>query len=199
MDDNKLELLIKIMKMTTAEPTIAAVAFAKANQLLAQEGWDWERLLRGKVKILADPFSGVAAPPQFTSSPPPKAPAPPTPPRQPQPPPSPAFGPAPRSFSAPPPPAQPRPSAAALRMVSVINGYNGACHECLGLANAGTSWAVKQPPSTRWQKYCPSCHNSLMDRNHLPRKSLAQAQAQPPKSKWKQKHNPKSLDDLANF
>lgn len=63
----KLELLIKIMKMTAAEDGPALTAIRKANSMLASEGWDWERLLRGKVKIIADPFSGTAAPPRRTT------------------------------------------------------------------------------------------------------------------------------------
>jgi hypothetical protein len=55
----KLDLLIKIMRMTESESEgVTLVAISKANAMLKAEGWDWERLLRGKVRIIADPFAG---------------------------------------------------------------------------------------------------------------------------------------------
>lgn len=79
---NKLDLFIKVMKMTTAEDGPALIAIRKANAMLKAEGWDWDRLLRGKVKIIQDPFGAVSAPaptakPAFRSTPQP--PPPPTP------------------------------------------------------------------------------------------------------------------------
>lgn len=85
-DLNKLDLFIKVMKMTTAEDGPALIAIRKANKMLADEGWDWDKLLRGKVKVIQDPFSNGSR----TSAP---APAPKAAPR-----------------SAPPPPPQPTPA-----------------------------------------------------------------------------------------
>lgn len=53
------ELLIKIMGMTTAEnDNQALVALRKANALMREAGWDWERLLRNKIKVVENPFAG---------------------------------------------------------------------------------------------------------------------------------------------
>lgn len=99
---DKLELLIKMMKMTSAEDNVALVALRKANTLLDENGWDWETILRGKVKIVEDPFKSVNATHQRVNTPPPPAyvaPAPPPPqpvfrPSPPPPGPNPAFRPA---------------------------------------------------------------------------------------------------------
>lgn len=90
-----LELLIKLLKMTTSSSDgEATVAIRKANEQLAKVGGDWETLLRGKVKIIGDPFGNVAMPQgrdqRYTPKPPPR-PAPPAPPK-----------PAPRPSSPPP-------------------------------------------------------------------------------------------------
>lgn len=82
-DFNKLELLIKMMGMTGSDnENQALVAIRKANSILAAEGWDWDRLLRGKVKLIADPFaSRPAAPaPQAKPATMQRAPSPPPPP-----------------------------------------------------------------------------------------------------------------------
>lgn len=92
-DFNKLEVLIKIMKMTSAEESVALVALRKANSLLSSEGWDWDRLLRGKVRVVADPFAGASR----TSAPAPQA--------------SPATMRAPKpAYQPPPPPPRPAPN-----------------------------------------------------------------------------------------
>lgn len=79
---NKLDLLIKMIRMTeTDNDGTALVAIRKANKLLAENGWDWERLLRGKVRIVADPFASgpqvrtePARPATMRQSPPPPPP-----------------------------------------------------------------------------------------------------------------------------
>lgn len=116
----KLELFIKMMKMTDAEETVALVALRKANAILRENGWDWERLLRGKVKIIANPFAsgGPTIPPVETRKAPPPRPQspPPPPPAAPQYAPNPWPSgrrpqPAPRP-QAPPPPQPQRPAVA---------------------------------------------------------------------------------------
>lgn len=63
-DPPNLGLLIKLLKMTTSTSDAEALsAMRKANEQLAKFGGDWERLLLGKVKIIADPFSSIQAPP----------------------------------------------------------------------------------------------------------------------------------------
>lgn len=109
----KHELLIKLMKMTSAEDPVALIAIRKANKMLSENGWDWERLLKGKITIIADPFSTPA--PAFNvqtkkaSPPPPPKPAPPpyqAPPQRTAPPASNPF-----AGMAPPPPPKPKPQA----------------------------------------------------------------------------------------
>src|SRR3954470_14383778 len=62
LDGQPLELLIKLMKMTSAEDNIALVAIRKANSHLHKLNADWESVLRGKVKIIADPFANINIP-----------------------------------------------------------------------------------------------------------------------------------------
>lgn len=109
------ELVIKLLKMTTSSNDAEAlVAVRKANDAVKRAGWDWERLLRGKVTVIADPFSGptAAAPSDIYSRG--NRPPPPTPPRRPAPtpPPRPQAPPQPR-YSPPPPPPKPTPAYAA--------------------------------------------------------------------------------------
>ena len=59
-----LDLLIKLMKMTTSATdgeALAAIRFA--NQLLSKLGGDWEDLLRGKLATI-DPFASLPEPPK---------------------------------------------------------------------------------------------------------------------------------------
>lgn len=59
-----LDLLIKLLKLTASPQDNEALAAArKANAILTLAEWDWERLLRGKVTIIGDPFGSVVAPP----------------------------------------------------------------------------------------------------------------------------------------
>lgn len=78
----KQDLLVKILGMTTSDNDgQALVAIRKANKLLADAGWTWERLIAGKITIVQDPFNGVGDPfanmfnaaPARTSTPAPKA------------------------------------------------------------------------------------------------------------------------------
>lgn len=60
----KHELLRKILNMTTAEnDNQALIAIRKANAILKEGGWDWDKLLAGKIKIIGDPWKGMAPPP----------------------------------------------------------------------------------------------------------------------------------------
>lgn len=105
-----LERFIKIMNMTTAGDGETLAAIRRANSILTGAGWDWERLLRGKVRVVENPFSGLAepkAPHQARRAPPPPntgwSTAPPPPPRpQPAPPRH-----SPKPYAAPPPPPPP--------------------------------------------------------------------------------------------
>src|SRR6266566_3142848 len=102
-----LDRLAKLLRLTTSpNDHEALMAIRAANRLLDSSAWDWDRLLAGKIRIVADPFSGpspVAPPPRAQAAPPP----PPHPPTHRAPPPPPP----------PPPPRPPHP-----------NSYKGPCH-----------------------------------------------------------------------
>lgn len=80
-DDARVEKLIKLLKMTTSSnDSEALVAIRMANQLVAQHlGNDWDALLKGKLKIIADPFVNLDTP-RYAG---PARPTPPRPPRRP--------------------------------------------------------------------------------------------------------------------
>src|SRR3974377_1972764 len=96
----KQELLIKPIKMSPSpNDGEALIAVRKANELLKSAGWDWEKLVNGKIKVIADPFAKVDTPMNRSIHNPPQ---PPRPAPRPTPPPSPAAPQAPRPT--PPPP-----------------------------------------------------------------------------------------------
>lgn len=145
MSDNSLDLLIKMLKMTTVkEDTVAIVALRKAEAQMAKLGWDWDSLLRGKVKVIEDPFaamdraaSGQPMRPNYTP-PPPRAPA------QPQ----------QATWQAPPKPAYqqpPRPGAA-----WIWNSYSRRWEKPLPTNSSYTVWNHNSgwsiPPATKVTK-----------------------------------------------
>src|SRR5882672_5939435 len=89
------ELLIKLLRMTTSDNDGEALtALRKANAFLASAGWDWERLIHGKIRIIEDPFKNLGTPPSGrTTNGAGNTPARPAAPAAPQPPP---FRPTPR-------------------------------------------------------------------------------------------------------
>jgi hypothetical protein len=59
-DPPNLDTIIKILKMTTSDnDNITLMAIKKANAQLIAWGWDWEAILRGKVKVMPDPFANI--------------------------------------------------------------------------------------------------------------------------------------------
>ncbi len=59
----KQELLIKLMKLTAStNDGEALTALRKATDLLTSGGWDWERLIKGKIVIVEDPFTTISDP-----------------------------------------------------------------------------------------------------------------------------------------
>jgi hypothetical protein len=165
----KQELLLKLLKMTTSSHDGEALAAVRrANSLLSSAGWDWDRLLAGKIVVVADPFSSIPTPDQYakpTTSPqapkPPRAPQP--PPRQPPTPPPPH----PQARTQPPPPKAARPNA---RPISTMpNKYPNGCWCCGDTVDAGLGFAFKpadvnihltpNPQSTsKWQVICCNCN-----------------------------------------
>lgn len=157
LDGQPLELLIKLMKMTQAEDNIALIAVRKANNQLLKMGTDWEALLRGKVKIIADPFANINIPASHMNpnknqdyTPKPQAPRKPAPPPPPQPQPA-ASSPDPfyQGYRSPPPQPQPRPHRARTPPLAdpgpnngtlektIVNKFDGTCHKCANKVLAG--------------------------------------------------------------
>jgi hypothetical protein len=59
-DTVNLDLLIKLLKKSQGDSDEESLlAIRAANKQLEKVGGDWETLLRGKVKIIADPFSNL--------------------------------------------------------------------------------------------------------------------------------------------
>lgn len=78
MADLKLDLLIKVLGMTTSSADGEALsAVRRANSMLKSAAISWETLLRGKVTVVADPFANIPTPsaPQPTNNYKPPAPA----------------------------------------------------------------------------------------------------------------------------
>jgi len=81
-EENDLDRLLKLLSKTQDpnDPT-ALLAARKANEFLAKCGWTWEKLLRGKVTLVVNPFATTATPKvnvtPKTAPPPPTRPAPP--------------------------------------------------------------------------------------------------------------------------
>lgn len=146
----KHELLLKILNMTTSDnDNTALVAIRKANQILNEAGWTWEKLLAGKIKVIGDPFAQVAKPPVRDYTPP----NPPSYPTRPQPKPKPQYTP-------PPPPAN--------KHSDRFNAYAGHCHQCGGFVQAHDGYIIQHPKTSKWIALCSSCnskpHIAIMDR-----------------------------------
>ena len=63
MADLKLDTLIKVLLMTTSDNNSESLAaIRRANVMLRNANTDWEKLLRGKVTVVADPFADIPAP-----------------------------------------------------------------------------------------------------------------------------------------
>lgn len=143
-----LDLLIKCLKMThSTNDGQALVAMRKANEQLLKFGGDWETLLRGKVKIIADPFASINIPNPRSEDPYRRGPHVPPPP-----PPPPVYTPQrptpttpPRPAAPPPPPPTPTPD-----VVKPFNQFAGRCTKCNGYVGPGDGEAFKRHGTGRW-------------------------------------------------
>jgi hypothetical protein len=163
LDGQPLELLIKLMRMTDSEDNMTLVAIRKANSHLKKMGTDWEAVLRGKVKIIADPFASINIPKSamnpnrnqdYTPPPPPRPkPAPPyyyqNHPQRPKAAPQAAPHPQPR-------PAQnladPGPGNGTEEK-RIVNKHDGTCIKCKNRVLAGEGFAVlwkRSDGKTKW-------------------------------------------------
>jgi hypothetical protein len=170
------ELLLKLLKLTTSHnDSEALAAIRKANMVLSGGGWDWDKLIAGKITVVEDPFAKVSAPPPQRNQPdlasapppyrppPPRRPAPPPPPSgrwSPTPPPPPMPNAPKSSFKAPPPP-PPRQAATNYSLKS--NKYEGYCY-CCGTLVGQRGGFIFQPSvhnpraSDKWTFICSFCN-----------------------------------------
>lgn len=158
----KQELLTKLLKMT-ASPNDgeALTAMRKANSLLSAAGWDWDKLIAGKIVVVGDPFASIKDPT------PPKSNgadhwAPSAPPR----PPNSRFttqsaaSAAPQRAAPPPPPPRPRQPYS-----SKPNIYPGGCY-CCGITVDVDAGFVFEPHKINsramnlWAPICTDCNKT---------------------------------------
>ena len=145
----KQELLIKLLRMTTSDNDGEALtALRKANAFLTAAGWDWEKLILGKIRIIEDPFKNLSTPPTnsvrgtYGTTPP---------------------APAPQSFTQP-PPFRPAPRQTWPLGIQP-NRFAGFCY-CCGqevVANTGLIFKPSQynaQASSDWKIACPTCNGS---------------------------------------
>lgn len=158
----KQELLIKLLKMTTSSNDGEALtALRKATTLMTSAGWDWEKLIRGKITVIEDPFKDA---PSFE----PKAARP----TEPQP--RSNFTPAGTSTgrwsSGGAAASQPQPQPAAAKRPATIgstkqNIYAGYCY-CCGLPVNQQAGYIFDPAAhnprarSKWQIICDPCNKS---------------------------------------
>jgi hypothetical protein len=152
----KQDLLIKLLKMTTSSNDGEALtALRKANMLLLSAGWDWEKLIHGKIKVIEDPFKNTLDP--FENRQPARRPPPPPPPPRPTPAQRPAPPPPP-----PPPPPKPRPAVIASTKANIYAGWCFCCGQPV-LAQDGFIFDPQKHNSranSKWQIVCKPCNVS---------------------------------------
>jgi hypothetical protein len=145
MDDTnipKQELLIKLLRMTESDNDPEALtALRKVNAFMRSVGWDWERLINAKIRIIEDPFKGLSTPPGGRATVRPSAP--------------------PRPAAAPSPPP---PTAKTTWPLGITpNRFAGHCY-CCGVevhANAGLIFRPSQYHSAApsdWKVACVDCN-----------------------------------------
>jgi Protein of unknown function (DUF2786) len=162
----KEQLLTKLLKMTTSSNDGEALtAIRKANELIKSAGWDWDRLIAAKIKVVANPFANVATPPTGSGvrTPPPTYGNPhggfqpsPTPPPRPT----------------PPPPPRPKPVIKTTWPIGINpNRFAAPCY-CCGVevvANAGLIFRPNQYHSLAtpdWKVVCTTCNNTATVQQH---------------------------------
>jgi hypothetical protein len=143
----KQELLIKLLRMTESDNDGEALAaLRKANAFMRSAGWDWEKLVNSKIRIIEDPFKNLGMPTGGNTVR--QTPAP--PPRQPQ--------------SAP-PPAQPPAAKTTWPLGINPNKFAAFCY-CCGvevLANAGIifkPYTFNTRATNDWKVACLPCNGS---------------------------------------
>jgi hypothetical protein len=159
MADLKLDTLIKVLLMTTSDNNSEALAaMRRANHLLKIANVDWEKLLKSKVTVVADPFADIA-PPTTTNSY-----ARPTVPPRPQhsDPEDYPSRPAPASYTkqqaTSPPPRAPSYSPQAARRNNT-NNFPGQCFNCDITVRAG--YGALRDVRSKTHVFCEDCNYAL--------------------------------------
>jgi len=138
----KQELLKKLLMMTTStNDGEALTALRKANDLLTTAGWDWAKLIDGRVVVVEDPFKNLGTPTASRNGSYNARATTPTPPS--------------------PPPPPPRQGKHASPISSTPNKFVTWCH-CCGIeivASAGYIFKVT-PNDTKWSGICATCNVS---------------------------------------
>jgi type II secretory pathway pseudopilin PulG len=159
MADLKLDTLIKVLLMTTSDNNSEALAALRAaNKMLRTANTDWEKLLRGKVTVVADPFADIPAPPRpatdFSHNSRPTVPSRPQPDYSVSPPPYQQSRPAP-TYTRPTPRAPHSYSPQAARRNNT-NSFNGYCYNCNDPVDAG--YGALRDVSGRTHVFCEDCN-----------------------------------------
>jgi len=151
----KQERLIKLLRMTTSpNDGEALTALRMATKLLDEAGWTWERLVKGGITVVEDPFNKLGDFPDYNNRPH-ATPAPTSPPHRPS---------APRPPpSTPQPP--PRPITPTYPLGKFANKFAGHCYCCGTEVVTGKGFIFKPGEhclfaSMEWKIACTSCNPS---------------------------------------
>lgn len=144
MADLKLETFIKVILMTGSDSDGEALAaIRRANSMLRAANTNWDALLRGKVTVVADPFTSIEVP-RNNASQRPAAPPPPPPP------------PPPRAT----PPRSPSHNYTASARTTNTNTYPGTCFYC-NVSVPTAMGAIRQVPSVGTKVFCEDCNHDI--------------------------------------
>lgn len=147
-------LLVKLLKMTSSpNDGEALTAVRKANELLASAGWDWDRLMSGKIVVVEDPFGAIGTPKSsgrrdYTQG---TAPAPPTVPN--------------------PPPQRPAPKTTTWPLGRLPNKFAAHCYCCGVEVFAGHGFIFKASDHSNnsasgWSVACVACNTTALVANY---------------------------------
>ena len=163
----KQERLLKLLKMTTSSNDGEALtAIRMANDLLGAVGWDWDKLIEGKIRVIEDPFKNLGTPPtgaRSNSQPHPAGGAWPSSFNNGQ-----AAGPPPKTAYAPkPPPPPPARGSVANPISSTPNRFPGFCW-CCGVEKLPTEGFIFKPTPnhTKWEVICTPCNTTATIQTH---------------------------------
>jgi len=154
----KQELLIKLLRMTTSDnDNEALMGIRKANALLTAAGWDWQKLIEGKIRIIEDPFKNLGTPMGGgASTAKANAPAQPRPSYNPATPPRPAYT---------PPPPRPAPKPQTWPIGINPNKFAGWCY-CCGTEVVAMAGVIFKPnqysvgATSDWKISCLPCNST---------------------------------------